>query len=382
VTGVILVGGGLANSLIAYRLRVARPDLSVQIVERDATLGGRHTWSFHTGDLLAAQREWIAPLVERSWQGYEVRFPDLERRLGGGYHSVTSDRLHAVVTAALGDSVRFGALVEDVMPDGARVDGARLEAACVIDGRGFPSRHPLQLGYQKFLGQRLLLERPHGLRAPVLMDAKVAQEGGFRFFYLLPWDDVSLLVEDTRYSDTPDLDRTHLREEIARYAAGRGWILREILSEEEGVLPLPMGGSIEALLDQGTPGVPSVGMRAGLFHPTTGYSLPDAVRLADAIAAMPSLESAPVAAWVRRHAIEAWRQGSFFRFLNRMLFKAAAPERRYKVLEHFYRLPEEAIQRFYAGTLSNLDRLRLLTGKPPVPIARAARCLFESKLPA
>jgi lycopene beta-cyclase len=382
VIGVILVGGGLANSLIAYRLRIARPELSVQIVERDATLGGHHTWSFHTGDLLPAQRAWIAPLVERSWEGYEVRFPDLERRLAGGYDSVTSERLHAVVAGALGADARLRASVEDVAPDGVRVDGTRLAGACVIDGRGFPSEHPLLLGYQKFLGRRLILERPHGLRAPVLMDATVAQEGGFRFFYVLPWDDVSLLVEDTSYSDTPDLDRAHLRNEITRYAGAHGWAMREVLSEEEGVLPIPMGGSIEALLDQGTPGVPSVGMRAGLFHPTTGYSLPEAVRLADAIAAMPSLESAPLAAWVRRRAIERWRQGSFFRFLNRMLFKAAVPERRFQVLEHFYRLPEETIQRFYAGSLSTLDRFRLLTGKPPVPIARAARCLFESKLPA
>lgn len=382
MTDVILVGGGLANSLIAYRLRVARPDVRIQVVERDATLGGHHTWSFHTNDLLPAQRAWIAPLVERSWEGYDVRFPDLERRLGGGYHSLTSERLHAVVATALGDRVRFRASVEDVAPDGARVDGVRLEADCVIDGRGFPSGHALHLGYQKFLGQRLRLERPHGLRAPVLMDATVAQEGGFRFFYVLPWDDDSLLVEDTRYSDTADLDRGHLRNEIERYAAACGWAIRAVSSEEEGVLPIPLGGSIESFLDQGAPGVPSVGMRAGLFHPTTGYSLPEAVGLADAIAAMPSLESAPLAAWVRRRAIERWRQGSFFRFLNRMLFEAAAPERRFKVLEHFYRLPEETIRRFYAGTLSNLDRFRLLTGKPPVPIARAARCLFESKRPA
>ncbi len=382
MTGVILVGGGLANSLIAYRLRIARPDVSVQIVEREATLGGHHTWSFHTDDLLPHQRAWIAPLVERSWEGYDVRFPNLERRLGGGYHSVTSTRLHAVVATALGDRVRFRASVEDVAPDGVRVAGTRLGAACVIDGRGFPSGHTLHLGYQKFLGQRLLLERPHGLRDPVLMDATVAQEGGFRFFYVLPWDDDSLLVEDTRYASTPDLDRTHLREEITRYASDRGWGIREVSSEEEGVLPIPMGGSIESFLDQGAPGLPSVGMRAGLFHPTTGYSLPEAVRLADAIAAMPSLESAPLAAWVRRRAIERWRQGSFFRFLNRMLFNAAAPERRFKVLEHFYRLPEETVQRFYAGRLSTLDRIRLLTGKPPVPIARAARCVFESKLPA
>ena len=65
-----------------------------------------------------------------------------------------------------------------------------------------------------------------------------------------------------------------------------------------------------------------------------------------------------------------------------MLFKAAAPERRFKVLEHFYRLPEETIQRFYAGDPVQPRPRPPADGKPPVPIARAARCLFESKRPA
>ena len=36
---VVLVGGGLANGLIALRLRALRPELRVVIVERDARLG-------------------------------------------------------------------------------------------------------------------------------------------------------------------------------------------------------------------------------------------------------------------------------------------------------------------------------------------------------
>jgi lycopene beta-cyclase len=60
-----------------------------------------------------------------------------------------------------------------------------------------------------------------------------------------------------------------------------------------------------------------------------------------------------------------------------MLFQAAAPAERYRVLERFYRLPEGLIQRFYAGRPTLLDRVRLLSGRPPVPVRLAARCLFE-----
>jgi lycopene beta-cyclase len=47
------------------------------------------------------------------------------------------------------------------------------------------------------------------------------------------------------------------------------------------------------------------------------------------------------------------------------------------VLEHFYRLPEALIERFYADRLSALDRLRILSGRPPVPLLEAVRCAFR-----
>ena len=50
---VVLVGGGLANGLIALRLKALRPDLKVVVVERGPTLGGEHTWSHFASDVSA-----------------------------------------------------------------------------------------------------------------------------------------------------------------------------------------------------------------------------------------------------------------------------------------------------------------------------------------
>ncbi|MCC6990951.1 MAG: FAD-dependent oxidoreductase, partial [Acidobacteria bacterium] len=44
---VVIVGGGLAGSLAAWRLRTTRPDRAVTLVEAGPALGGNHTWSFH-----------------------------------------------------------------------------------------------------------------------------------------------------------------------------------------------------------------------------------------------------------------------------------------------------------------------------------------------
>jgi lycopene beta-cyclase len=63
-----------------------------------------------------------------------------------------------------------------------------------------------------------------------------------------------------------------------------------------------------------------------------------------------------------------------------MLFRAAAPGERYKVLQRFYGLPQPLIERFYAGQITWRDKLRILAGKPPVPIRRALSCLSEAPL--
>ncbi|WP_234007993.1 lycopene cyclase family protein, partial [Cronobacter malonaticus] len=61
-------------------------------------------------------------------------------------------------------------------------------------------------GQQAFLGQQWRLAAPHGLTRPILMDATVAQQGGYRFVYTLPLTPDTLLIEDTHYIDSATLD--------------------------------------------------------------------------------------------------------------------------------------------------------------------------------
>ena len=116
-------------------------------------------------------------------------------------------------------------------------------------------------------------------------------------------------------------------------------------------------------------------MRGGFFHPTTGYSLPDAVANAALLAEQRDFSAAALHALLRGRAEKLWRDRSFFRLLNRMLFRAAEPNEAYRVLEHFYPLPPALNARFYSGQLTGLDKLRVLSGRPPVPIGRALSAL-------
>lgn len=375
----LLAGGGLSAGLIALALKQTRPELRVAIVEEGAAFGGNHIWSCFESDLSERGRELAAPLVACRWPQYSVRFPGFTRALRSSYQSVTSERLHDALMLALNDGARFlSARIVEIAPDHVLLaDGRRLEAGAVIDARGERRSPYLQLGFQKFLGLEIELKQPHALDGPVIMDATVHQHDGYRFVYVLPFSPRLLLVEDTYYADGPALDPRLLERRILDYVQRQGWEVGRIVRREDGVLPIALGGDIDKYLAHFPAGLPPVGLAAGLFHPVTGYSFPDAVRLALHIARLPDLSSSAIDRELRAWAAARWRERGFYRLLNRMLFRAARPGERWRVLERFYRLDEGLVARFYAARNTRWDMARLLWGKPPVPLLRAARAAIS-----
>jgi lycopene beta-cyclase len=378
ICDVAIVGGGLSGSLIAWRLSVVRPELSVVLIEKGETLGGNHTWSFHGTDLPPAVFNWIEPLIAHRWTTQEVRFPDYRRPLPTSYCSATSETLHEVIAPLVEDGLRCGTGVRRIDAHGVDLeDGGRIQARAVIDARGQGGFEHLMLGYQKFVGAEFEFEEPHGLDAPIIMDATVPQVDGYRFVYTLPLTATSALVEDTYYSDGAALEPQDIFGRLQRYCDAQGWRIKDTLRTERGVLPVAVGGDIERHLASCVDGVATVGLRAGLFHPLTGYSLPDAAGLAHRIAALPDLSGPSLAAFTKDHAIRTWNDRSFYRLLSRFLFDAAVPHERYLVMQRFYRLNSDLIERFYAARSLPQDKLRVLAGKPPVNFFKALACVNE-----
>jgi len=295
--------------------------------------------------------------------------------LATGYNSLTSDRLDRAVRARLRpDQYRLDAAIESLAPDSVTLaNGERIAAAAVIDARGAANLDALDLGWQKFVGRDYVLAAPHGLERPIVMDACVDQTEGYRFVYCLPFAEDRLLIEDTYYSTDPALDREGLGRRIDDYAAAKGWRIATLEREETGVLPVAMGGDFNNFWPEGET-VSRIGVRGGFFHPTTGYSLPDAVRTAMLLARQADFASLHEV--LRAEAARLWRRRGFYRLLDRMLFRAAEPAQRYRVLEHFYRLDPALIARFYAGRSTLADRMRILSGRPPVPLGRALKALW------
>jgi lycopene beta-cyclase len=376
---VLLVGGGLSAGLIALALARHRPELTVAIVESGDHFGGNHTWSSFASDLSPEGAELVAPIIAHRWSHYEVRFPAYSRPFDHPYQSAVSEKLHAALEAAIPAERRFtGTPVAAITPDSVTLADQRvLRAHAVIDARGQRQAPHLELGFQKFVGLEVEFEEPHGLTGPIIMDATIDQHDGYRFVYTLPFSPTTALIEDTYYADGPMLDRAEIAARVQTYAAQQGWRIKRVIRDEDGVLPIAIDGDIRAHLAALPGGIAPVGMAAALFHPVTGYSFPDAVRLALKVAKLPKMDGASIDRAVRDHAVETWESRGFYRLLNKMLFRAAYHHERRGILQRFYTLPDALVCRFYAGHSTLPDKIRVLTGKPPIPIPRAIRGILK-----
>lgn len=378
---VAIVGAGLAGGLIALALAARHPALDVRLIDGARVVGGNHVWSFFGSDVDQADRWIVAPIVAHAWRGYDVAFPGHARTIDATYYSVESERLDAAVRRAmLPERLMLERRVLAVSPTAVVLaDGDRVEARGVVDARGPGDLSTMTLGWQKFVGLELALSEPHGRTRPVVMDASVPQLDGYRFIYCLPTGATRMFVEDTYYSDTPDLDEDLIASRVHDYAAAQGWHVSQPARQEAGVLPVVIDGDFDAYWRSTGPSVAKAGMRAGLFHPTTGYSFPDAVRTAATIVALRDFSGISLHDASYALAKKSWGERGFYRMLDTMLFRAAEPHERYRVLERFYRLSPELIGRFYAGRSTLMDKGRILTGRPPVPIARAVRALAGAR---
>lgn len=381
---IAIAGGGLAGGLIALALRSARPDIRLALIEAGGVFGGNHRWSWFESDIDPSGAALLSRFPAKRWSGgHSVRFPGYERHLSANYRSLDSRDFDRALRSQLPqDAILTGCMIERLEAGTVHIEGGRTVAAeRIVDCRAAPPSHHLRGGWQVFAGQHWRMARPHGIAAPVIMDARVEQIGGYRFMYLLPLGERDLFLEDTYYQDLPELDRATLAGRIARYVRDHGW-QGQVVHEETGLLPVITGGDFAAYRRSlETPGVALAGARGGFVHPLTSYTVPIAVDNAMAIAGAAHLGGAALAQFVAERANAHWQTTGFYRLLGRMLFDAAEPEQRFRIFERFYRLPEPLVQRFYSARSSSVDKLRLLSGKPPVPVGRAVGALLGKGRP-
>lgn len=365
--GLLIAGGGLSGCLAALALAKARPEMPILLVEESEWFGGRQIWSFFDAEVDAEDRWIVDPLIGHRWEGYYVAFPEHSRKLRAGYSSIRSADLDRLVRKTLRpDQYRLGARIAAVRDNELLLlGGEKIRADGAIDARGAANLSMLDLGWHKFVGREYVFAEPHRVDRPVLMDATVDQVDGLRFVRCLPLSETRMLVEDTYHSDSPELDVEVVGERLDAYLARRGWKPAGIEREETGVLPVAMGGDFGAFWRVGGARVAKLGLRGGFFDPTTGYTLPDAVRTASMLVKQRSFEGAGLHDMFEREATGLWRKREFYRTFNTTFFRGTAPAERYKLMERLYRHDPALIARFHAGQSTMLDKMRIQSGKAP-----------------
>ncbi|CAM3774512.1 lycopene beta-cyclase CrtY [Litorimonas haliclonae] len=381
----IIVGAGLSGLLTAWRCLDVNPNLTVLVIEASEKIAGDHTWSFNLTDVEESLRDWIKPFIAYQWPRYDVKFAKRERTLEIPYCTGNSETLRACVEPFIQNGrlhVMLKTKVASLDAESVTLEnGETMDAACVLDARGFAPNENVFLGYQKFVGKTIRTKEPHGLRNPVIMDATVEQLGGYRFVYCLPFTEHEILVEDTYYTDGPELSETQVATRVDDYINKKGWGDHELLRKEKGVLPITLAVDYDHSLGLGRVAQPDgkIGISGGFYNAVTGYSFPSTLYLADEIAkdienidayAVDDISFLRETTIATAHANHVYAE-KFLRLLNRMLFRACEPDQRYKVLQRFYGLPQDLIERFYAGKLTQSDKARILIGKPPVPVTKA-----------
>jgi lycopene beta-cyclase len=369
----VIVGGGLAGGLAALALADQGRGPGTTLIESGGALGGDagHTWSCHESDLDDDVCGLVMPLVAHRWPKQIVRFPGRERRLDTGYLTVTGERFARLARERLesaGARVMLDAHAIDIGERHVRLaNGHVIEGDIVLDARG-PEPHAVpgsRGGFQKFVGLEVALKEDGPWQLPVVMDASVEQNEGFRFVYVLPFSRRHVLVEDTVYAEDGRVDVDAYARRVVVYVEAHGAHIDRVLRREVGVLPLPLDD--ERRPEEGRAGPLPIGYRGGFFHGVTGYSLPEAARVARAVARTRTREEASraLAALARARA----GQRRFQRLLARLLFRALPAPQRWTALERFYRLPDETIARFYASRSTAFDRARVLVGRPPAGLS-------------
>lgn len=361
----LLIGGGLQSGLMALSVLHHQPQARVAIIERESHLGGNHTWSFHASDIPTGSDQWLEPLVQWRWPRYDVRVGGRQRTIELGYLSVSSEHFARAVTEkveACGGCILTDTNVVELGKNRVTFgSGDTLKGQVTIDNRG-PRRIDASRyrgGFQKFWGFEITLDADWPISNPIIMDDRIDQADGFRFVYSLPFSSRRVLVEDTRFSESPSLDRDDCLSAVRRYLLDMGCHGWQIEREESGVLPMPIGGVL--------PGAElprlSGGYRGGWFHAATGYSFPLAALMAQAVGTTPA---DVLVTTLQLLAREQARRARFARFLNRLLFDLVKPRSRYQIFRRFYRvLDPPSIARFYGHRFTARDAWRIVVGVPP-----------------
>lgn len=337
---VVILGGGIVASLLAYRLKLAIPGLKWILYQESSNLGNHELSSFRQSDCMTSMK-WLKPLIARSWDKHQIKFPKFQKWFFHPYHLIDSQHFHQQIYESLGPSViRLNNSIDKEL--------ALKEASFVIDARN--QCHYKRKGFRKYLILEIELIQDHNLIAPVIFDGGKEEKDHLRSLSYFPLGHRTLLVKDFWYSKNNQINLHQMRNTLTSSLAFFGWKISKVLREDSGIEVVPLSEPIFVQENR-------VINLAGLFHDTTGCSIPAATKLIEKMV-QTSFRYGEIKEIVATFRKDQEKNKKFFRFLNHLII-----EKKQHVFETIYQQPCSIIERFSRGELNFLDRSRILVGK-------------------
>jgi len=368
---IVFAGAGLSGLSLAARLAALPSPPRMLLVDPRQDESSDRTWCHWQ------LREGIfAEAITHRWHRWNVRDSHNVARTSSQdapYVRIPSDRFRQIalrkIAACPQVEILRGTSVSSIeeVSDQTLVhlsNGRRIESSWVFDSR--PSHHDKAPWRQIFRGLELHSpETKLGTSTVTLMDFQSAGPEGVRFFYVLPLDAHTALVEDTWLvpsHKTPAFSDNAIVSYASKNLAQTHWQIRH---QEEGNLPMGFSPSASSAVEKKR--IIPWGTTAGAVRASSGYAFSRIQAASERMAAAWQRTGCPDPAAVHGSQLLDWMDRVFLRVMDRH------PERVPEFfVRMFHRVPPAALVRFLESEPSPADILQVMCALPPGPFLRAA----------
>lgn len=347
---VIIIGGGCSGLALAYALCDRQQPLNVLILDARTSYTHDKTWCFFSN----TPSPWTH-LAKKSWDGWSYHHNNSDCTIthtsktwryyylpSECYYEHTLARINrsSHVTLKLGQSVTS----VDRASETVFTNDASYQATYIVDTR--PPTHPPHILSQVFYGVYIPQHHNFSTDYVSLMHHMRSDTCGFRFNYVLPVDDNTMLFEHTRFSTTP-YSKSHMQSECYSELKRLSIPYTTQYKDEYGVLPMGYNGL--STLTNG-------GLRAGLLRQSTGYGFLRIQAWAQSLAL--SLTQQP--STKQRFSLINWMDKLFLQTLRADMTKC--PQYFMTLAK---RCPADTLVRFLSDQATTYDCVRVMLSLPP-----------------
>ena len=366
---IAFAGAGLAAMSLAVRLAALPNPPGILLIDpRTEPLRDRTWchWQLHDDPFRSA--------ITHRWHHWTIRHHDQSTTAHSAeapYIRIPADRLHQIAQEKLSAHPQVttlrGVSVSAIENHSHHTklqlsDGKKLTAGWTFDSR--PPPNPQAPWHQIFRG--LELHSPDAdldPRTVTLMDFQSAGPEGIRFFYCLPLDRHTVLVEDTWLvpsGKNPTLTDEKILHYTAKNFPSAQWQIRH---REEGNLPM---GLTPAKSKTPTRIIPW-GTAAGAVRASSGYAFSRIQRASEAMSLHWSRHHRPHPGLTHDSTLLAWMDRVFLRVMDR--HPEQVPD---FFLRLFTRVPSDALIRFLESEPRPSDIFKIMRALPTAPFLAAA----------